>query len=83
MSVKISSVGKVPNWISENDWSNKDRLHWMSIIMTTSPRDWSKYPYAIPCYPDPESWAIYILVNSDTKEEALQSWTSFCNTCKM
>lgn len=78
MSVRKSDRrGQVPNWI-DHPWTQGDRLHWMQVVLASSPRDWSKYPHAIPGEDDPESWSIYILATCRTRAQALAKWEAFC-----
>lgn len=79
MSIKVgqrSIISIIPNWIKENDWSPEKRLDWARQIMAFSPRDWSiNFSYGdIPESHDFEIWALYCLITSDTKEEALETW---------
>jgi len=78
MSVKAGERGIIPNWIKENDWSAESRILWANTIMATSPRDWSCNIETLK-HPDPELWALWCLITSDTKEEALESWWNFCD----
>jgi len=32
MSVKLGEVGRVPNWIANNDWSPAKRLEWLPLV---------------------------------------------------
>ena len=68
---------KLPNWITENDWSDKSRLDWANQIMAFSSRDWSVFNNANGRTPDFEKWALWCLITSDTKEEAIKTWESF------
>lgn len=70
---------KHPNWITENDWSDERRLHWLNILMAFDSRDWSVYPHAVGGAPDVKQWSIWCLVCSDTKGEAIEAWDGFVN----
>lgn len=81
MSIKLGKSGIVPNWLRGNDWSAERRLKEASQIMAFSPRDWSINCNRgdIPESPDPEIWALWCLITSDTKQEALKMWWDFCD----
>ena len=81
MSIKFGQRGIIPNWIEENDWSPEKRLDWANQIMVFSSRDWSINFYRgdIPESHDFETWALYCLIASDTKEEALENWWNLCD----
>lgn len=81
MSIKLGKRGTVPNWIEENDWSAEKRIDWAKQIMAFSSRDWSINFNRddIPKSHDPETWALWCLIVSGTKDEALESWWSFCD----
>ena len=53
--IKRIDEAKIPNWILENDWSDKSRLEWCSRIMAFSSRDWSVYNSANGMMPDSEN----------------------------
>ena len=82
MSIHLGKRGTAPNWIEENNWSSEKRLEWISVIMGFSSRDWAKHDFATQGTPDPEMWAIWILVNSDSKKDALETWYGYCDDCK-
>ncbi|MCK5615076.1 hypothetical protein KAR91_75130 [Candidatus Pacearchaeota archaeon] len=81
MSIKFGQRGIIPNWIEGNDWSPEKRLDWAGRIMSLSSRDWSINFNSgdIPESHDPEMWALWCLIVSDTKDDALESWWSLCD----
>ena len=70
---------KLPNWLTDNDWSLASRIDWANQIMTFSSRDWSVYPFAVSGTHDIESWSLWCLICCHTKEEAIDSWIGFVN----
>mgnify|MGYP003335750809 CR=1 FL=1 len=77
MTIEFNSKqSTMPNWISDNDWSDSSRLKWIREIMVYPLRDWSIFPYAIAGNKDLRTWAIYILATCDTKDEAINCWFS-------
>ena len=80
MSVKLPKEDRdtAPNWL-QIEWTEDIRLEWIATIQNYSPRDWSKYPVGKVQgdVPDPESWAIYVLANAQTRSEAVAMWKDF------
>jgi hypothetical protein len=79
MGITIGKRGIVPNWIKENNWTFEQRLKSASEIMSFSSRDWSVHDYAVSGFPDAEKFALWCLINCDTKIEALNTWYNFCD----
>lgn len=72
-------IKRNPNWLEDNDWSDKRRLDWLKQIMVFSSRDWSTHINTDPGYPDLKSWSMWCLVCCNTKEDAIRSWIGFCD----
>jgi hypothetical protein len=71
MSVKKGTKGVSPNWIKDTNFLDKKQVvDQISKIMVYSPRDWSE---------DPELWAIYVLIHSDTTIDAQETWENICD----
>ena len=63
------------------EWTAEKRLDAIHKIMSFSPRDWSIIDpeHYTGKYKDKESWNIWCLACSDTREDALNAWNGFLN----
>lgn len=82
MSVKLPPTvpeqpDDYPNWL-QIEWTPEERLHAAGEIMAFSSQSWGTYHGGLEKgAPKTETWALYCLILSDSRDEARDLWRDY------